>query len=213
VTSVLSTRARLAVSAGAGVVAAVGAGLLAGWRFSALIGWDACALVTVVWTWLAIWPMNPQRTRQSAAREDPARAVADLLLLGASVASLLGVGFVIVEGGVSKGVGKGLLVLLAIGTVVVSWSIVHTTFALRYARFYYSGPTRGADFHDADGCEPQYSDFAYMSFTVGMTFQVSDTEVTSQPMRAAVLRHALLSYVFGVVIIAITINIVTGLAK
>jgi uncharacterized membrane protein len=201
---------------GAGLVGLLGGavmGFVSGWKFAALVGWDVMAAVFVVWIWVLIWPRGPGDTAKHAVREDPARPIADLLLVGASVASLVGVGFVIAAGGNSKGVEKAALVAFAVVTVFLSWAVVHTTYTLRYARLFYAGTSGGLNFHqDADG-QPQYSDFAYLSFTVGMTFQVSDTEVNSAVMRATILRQALLAYLFGVVIIAIVINLVAGLTK
>jgi uncharacterized membrane protein len=204
---------RLATSLAIGVVGAVVMGLIGGWRFAALVGWDAMAAVITTWTWVTVWHLDSEETARLAVREDPARALTDLLLVGASVASLVGVGFVIVAGGNSSGVGKGLLVGLAVLTVGVSWAVVHTTFTLRYARVFYSEPAGGIDFHQSPEGQPQYTDFAYLALTVGMTFQVSDSELTSKVMRKTVLRHALLAYLFGVVIIAIMINLVAGLTK
>jgi len=208
-----STTTHLTVAGAVAVVAGVVMGFVAGWRFAALVGWDAAAAVIVTWTWITIWGRNAQETARLAVREDPARAVADLLMVGASVASLVGVGFVIVAGGNSKGVAKAALVAFAVLTVIVSWLIVHTTYTLRYARLYYGGTPGGVDFHQEGDEQPQYSDFAYLALTVGMTFQVSDSEVNSTVMRATILRHALLAYLFGVVIIAIMINLVAGLTK
>jgi uncharacterized membrane protein len=208
-----STAAHLFTGLAVGILAAVVTGLVGGWRFAPIVGWDAMALVVITWTWAVIWHHDAAGTARRAVREDPARPVADLLLLAASVASLLGVGFLVVAGGNSKGVTKGLLVGLAIVTVVVSWAVVHTSFTLRYARLYYAGRSGGLNFHQVADGQPQYSDFAYLAITVGMTFQVSDTEVNTSVMRATILRHALLSYLFGVVIIAIMINLVAGLAK
>jgi uncharacterized membrane protein len=208
-----STKPRLVAGGVAGTAGAVLMGVFAGWRFAALVGWDVLAVVVVALTWTTVWHMNAADTARHAAREEPARAITDLLLLAASVASLVGVGFVIVAGGNSAGVGKGLLVGLAVLTVVVSWTVVHTTYALRYASLFYSGARGGVDFHQNADDQPQYSDFAYLALTIGMTFQVSDTEVNSTTMRATVLRQALLAYLFGVVIIAIMINLVAGLTK
>jgi uncharacterized membrane protein len=208
-----STRTHLLIAGMVGIVAAAVMGVVAGWRFAALAGWDAAALVIVVWTWIAIWGRNPEETARLAVRDDPARAVADLLVVAASVASLVGVGFVIVAGSNSKGAAKAALVAFAVLTVIVSWFIVHTTYTLRYARLYYAGTPGGLDFHQEGAQQPQYTDFAYLSLTIGMTFQVSDTEVNSTVMRATILRHALLAYLFGVVIIAIMINLVAGLTK
>jgi uncharacterized membrane protein len=196
-----------------GVVAAVVMGVVGGWKFAALVGWDVMAAVFVTWIWLLIWPSGPSDTARHAVREDPARPIADLLLVGASVASLVGVGFVIAASGDTKGAGKAAYVGFAVVTVFLSWAVVHTAYTLRYARLYYGGKAGGINFHQIPDREPQYVDFAYISLTVGMTFQVSDPEVTSTTMRATILRHALLAYLFGVVIIGVVINLVAGLTK
>jgi uncharacterized membrane protein len=187
-------------------------GVFGGWTFAALVGWDVAAATLVVATWVTVLPMDGERTARHAVREEPGRAATDLLLMGASVASLVGVGFVVAAGGNAEGVQGAGLVALAVLTVVLSWSVVHTTFTLRYARLYYSGPNGGIDFKMTDG-PPDYGDFAYVAFTIGMTFQVSDTAITSKGMRATALRHALMSYLFGVVIIAVMINLVVGLSS
>jgi uncharacterized membrane protein len=100
-------------------------------------------------------------------------------------------------------------VALGIVSVLLSWAVVHTVFTARYARLYYTGPDGGIDFNQK--APPRYIDFAYVAFTVGMTFQVSDTNLTTHEMRGTVLRHAMLSYLFGAVIIAATINLIAGL--
>jgi uncharacterized membrane protein len=94
---------------------------------------------------------------------------------------------------------------------VLAWGVVHTVYALRYAKLYYDGDAGGVDFNEDD--PPCYSDFAYLALTIGMTFQVSDTDLTTRVMRRTALRHAVLSYLFGALIIATTINLIAGLAK
>jgi uncharacterized membrane protein len=196
-----------------GVIGAVIMGLTGGWGFAALVGWDVMAAVFVTWIWATIWPRDPGSTASHAVREDPARPVADLLLIAASVASLVGVGFVIAASGDSKGGEKAGYVAFAVATVFLSWAVVHTAYTLRYARLFYGDKAGGINFHQIPDGQPQYSDFAYVSLTVGMTFQVSDPEVNSTVMRATILRQALLAYLFGVVIIGIVINVVAGLTK
>jgi uncharacterized membrane protein len=99
-------------------------------------------------------------------------------------------------------------------TVVLSWTVVNTVFTLRYADAYFSSPPGGIAFGDAAGQEqPSYRDFAYVAFTIGMTYQVSDTTLRDRKMRRSVLFHALLSYVFGVVIVAGSVNLIAGLAR
>jgi uncharacterized membrane protein len=98
-----------------------------------------------------------------------------------------------------------------VGAIVSSWGVVHTVFTLRYAALYYRGPDGGVNFNEDD--QPTYVDFAYLAFTIGMTYQVSDTNLTTKEIRHTALRHALLSYLFGTVIIAATINLAAGLVK
>jgi uncharacterized membrane protein len=93
-------------------------------------------------------------------------------------------------------------------TVAFSWLLVHAVFTLRYADLYY-GAGGGIDFHDDRA--PDYGDFGYVAFTIGMTYQVSDTDLVSRPIRMAAIRHALLSYLFGIAVIATTINAVASL--
>jgi uncharacterized membrane protein len=89
---------------------------------------------------------------------------------------------------------------------------VHTVFALRYAHeFYARPPVGGIDFKCGPEYEPDYRDFAYVAFVVGMTFQVADTDITNRDVRHTVLLHALLAYLFGAVILAVTINIVAAI--
>jgi uncharacterized membrane protein len=158
-----------------------------------------------------VWHLDAAHTARQAVAEDPGRAATDMLLLTASVASLLAVGLVIVRAGNSSGAAESLQAGLSLASVVLSWSVVRTVFALRYASLYYIGPNDGVDFNQED--PPRYTDFAYMAFTIGMTFQVSDTQLTTAEVRATVLRHALLSYLFGSVILAATINLLAGLAR
>jgi uncharacterized membrane protein len=91
----------------------------------------------------------------------------------------------------------------------LAWALVHTIFTLRYARSFYSNPVGGIDFNEDD--PPTYLDFAYLALTIGMTFQVSDTNLTTKGIRRVALAHALLSYLFGAVILALVINVVSSL--
>jgi uncharacterized membrane protein len=118
---------------------------------------------------------------------------------------------VLAGAGHASGVLQYLQAGLALFSVFVSWTLVHTVFTLKYARLYYTGLAGGIDFNETGA--PDYGDFAYLSFTIGMTFQVSDTNIESKQMRRTALRHAWLSFPLGAVIIATTINIVAGLAK
>ncbi len=203
------SRGRLIVMVGVGVVAAGLSGATGAWRYAPLIGWDAAATSFSVGVWAAVGRMNAAETAAHAHREDPTRATTDLLLLAASVASLLAVGIVLVAASSAHGSTKGLLAGLAAASVALSWLVVHTLFTLRYARLYYMSGG-GVSFNQDD--PPRYADFAYLSFTIGMTFQVSDTDLKTTAIRSVALRHALLSYLFGAVILATTVNFIVSLS-
>ncbi len=201
---------RLAVAAVLGAVAGAGAaGAGASWAVAVAVAWCVLAFVVVAWVWLVIGPMDAEGTADHARREDFSRLAADALLLGASVASLVAVAFTLVQAGRDHGTTKALLVALVVLTVALSWASVHTVFTLRYSRGYYADPVGGIDFNEDD--RPDYIDFAYVALTVGMTFQVSDTNLQTKTIRRTAVRHALLSYLFGAVIVAVTINIVASL--
>lgn len=192
-----------------GVAVAVAVGNTVGWRF-ALIGWVVTAGVYVVWTWLLLGGMDADRTREYVTREDPTRWIADTVVVSASLASLVGVAYVVAAGSRS-GAAAVVAALLGILSVSASWFAVHTLFTVHYARLYYSDEPGGINFHDPE--PPRFSDFAYLAFTVGMTYQVSDTEIGLTSIRSTVLRQALLSYLLGAVVLAVTINLIAGLGS
>lgn len=206
-----TARAQLLVSAVLGIGGGVLAGVLGAGRMAPLIGWDGMALAFCGWVWIGVWGLDAYGTQQHARRDDPSRQLADLMLLGAALASLIAVGAVLVGAGHANGAAKYYQAGLALFSVFVSWALVHTVFMLKYARLYYTDPVGGIDFKQQT--EARYSDFAYVAFTVGMTFQVSDTDIRDGDIRRAVLRQALLSFPLGTVIIAAAINLVAGLAK
>ena len=200
---------RISVTVMLGVGVAVTVGHIVGWRF-ALVGWIVAAGVYVAWTQFILRGMDAEQTRIWVTREDPTRWVADVVVLSASVASLGGVGYVVAAGAHSGAVALA-AAIVGVLTVAASWLAVHTLFTVHYARLYYSGEPGGINFHDPE--PPCFRDFAYVAFTVGMTFQVSDTEICLSSIRATVLRHALLSYLLGAVVLAVTINLIAGLGS
>jgi uncharacterized membrane protein len=206
-----STAARFWVSAGAGALGALLMGVLGPWWLIPLAYWDAAALVFVGWMWHMLWPMAATQTADHARREDPGRPGRETLLLSASVASLAAVGLVLVRAGHTTGLEKSLLLGTSIVSIVLSWGVTHTVFALRYARLYYERDARAVNFNE-DG-PPCYTDFAYLALTVGMTSQVSDTNLQTKTMRRTALRHAFLSYAFGTLIIGTTVNLIAGLGN
>jgi uncharacterized membrane protein len=184
------------------------------WGMAVLAGWDSAALVFLLSVWPIIVRADSGHVVQLAKREDETRGSATVLLLGASVASLMGVGFALILAGRHSGPQRVLFIGLAVLTVVLSWTVVNTVFTLRYADQTAGSGGMGISFGDADGSGgPTYRDFAYVAFTIGMCYQVSDTTVGDGRIRRTVLSHAFLSYVFGVVIVGGSVNLIAGLVR
>jgi uncharacterized membrane protein len=194
-----------------GAVSGLVASLFTPPQASILIGWDVAVVIYLAWTWAVIWQLAPGVTARLARREDPSTAVAELVVVAAGTAMLVAVGFALVRAGQAAGFMKAYLVALGLVSVVLSWIVVHAVYALRYAREYYSEPAGGIEFNEAE--PPNYIDFVYFSFTVGMTFQVADTNITTKAVRRMTLHHALLSYLFGAVLLGLVINVVATLLK
>jgi uncharacterized membrane protein len=194
-----------------GAIAGVATGLAGQWGYAPVVGWTAAALTFSAWIWTVITRMSADLTAAHATWEDPSRATTEVLILGANLASLAAVGFVLIRANSSQGAARGLLAGLAVASVAASWLLVHTLYTLRYARLYYSGPNGGVSFNQEE--PPRYTDFAYLAFTLGMTYQVSDTDLQTHAVRATALRHGLLSYLYGSVVLATMINLVAGLSS
>lgn len=194
-----------------GAAVAVVLGWVGSVSLALLVGWDAACVIYLCWIWTSILRRDAAETARRATTTDPDRAMTDAVLLTAAVASLVAVGIVLVGATHSHGAMELVGVGLALTSVVLSWAMVHTVFTLRYAHLYYAGRGGGIDFNETD--PPTYSDFAYLAFTIGMTFQVSDTAIRAKEIRRAALRQALLSYLFGTGILATTINLVASLTS
>jgi uncharacterized membrane protein len=205
----MSAGARLAIGSAVGIVAGLIASAFWIWQTALLIGWDVAVALYIGWIWLRLYNLSATETERHANREDPSRSMSELLVLTAGVAVLAAVGLLLVRAGSSTGGTKADLITLGVLSVALSWSLVHTVVTLRYARTFYGPPVGGIDFNEDD--PPTYLDFAYLAVTIGMTFQVSDTNLTSKPMRRIALSHALLSYLFGAVIVGLVINVVSSL--
>lgn len=204
---------RVLVSFAVGIAAFGAAWLATPWQAAALIGWNVTATVVIAWVWFTVAGMDGAATAKHAAIGDLSRPTADLILILASLASLaslVGVGLSLLEAADTEGLEKAMIVGIASVSVILSWATVHTVFTLRYARLYYAAGG-GIDFNGDRA--PTYTDFAYLAFTIGMTYQVSDTSIASKAIRRTALRHAYMSYLFGTVVVAMTINVVAGLFK
>ena len=176
--------------------------------FAPLLGWATGALAYTAFTWLAVGRFDAAETAAHARSEAPGAFTVHVLLISASLGSLGGIGMLLWQPQGSR-IGTAAVTLVVI---VASWFTVQTVHALRYARAYFADDDDGVggiDFHTAK--PPQYSDFAYIAFTVGMSFAISDTDLASTKIRRIALSHALLAYLFGTVFLAALVNILASL--
>ena len=218
VISRLDARHRLALALFAGVlVFFVTRGHL---RLSsaAIAGWNAVAVVILALEWVTILKTPQRKIRQIAQQQDLSRFLAFLFVVVTSSAALFAVGFLVSVKKSQAGDHFIIHLLLTLLTVIFSWTLVHTVFGFRYAHaFYGDSDDPGVQKH-AGGLifpgdrPPDYFDFAYFSFVVGMTCQVSDVQITSRRMRRLTLVHSILSFGFNTIVLALVINIaVSGL--
>ena len=207
--------------AAVGCVIAMIAGLLlrghVGLPLLIVLTWEAFALSSLVMAWFVLSTQDPYEARRNARLQDASATILFVLVIFAATASLLAVGLVLGE---VKNLGPAEVlahVLAAAAAVLISWAYVHTIFALRYAhRFFFDA--REVERNEVSGGlifpgkqTPGYMDFAYFSFVIGMTCQVSDVQVSSPHMRRLALVHGLISFLFNTAILAMFVNIVAGL--
>ncbi|MEV0060028.1 DUF1345 domain-containing protein [Nocardia sp. NPDC058379] len=205
----ISAVGRLVRSILIGALVGVLAGVLfgRGVALSGLIGITMMELSFVVAGWLVLWPMTAEQAEANVRREDFQPFVEEISVVSAAAGGLIGIVAILVLGRSEEG---HVAAATALAGVFAAWAAVHLMYAARYAFHYYESPTGGIDFNS--DAPPSYRDFLYFSYNLGMTYQVSDNNVTSPVVRAIVLRHCLLSYAFGTVILATTINLVVGIA-
>jgi uncharacterized membrane protein len=194
----------------AGLVAGALAGLVGLIELGPLVAWIVATLVVLTWVWRIIWPQDAAGTERLAEGEARSRTT-DTAVLAAALVSLGAIVLAIVQSSSAGGASAVAAVLLSLVGAILSWALVNTVFALKYARLYYLDADGGIDFKQPD--PPTYSDFAYLAFTVGMTFGTPETELTDRDLRKTALGHALLSYLFGTGVVAVAVNLVTNLGQ
>jgi uncharacterized membrane protein len=204
----LSAKSGVAVVVGLAVAAI--AALLGVPDLSPLLGWVVAAAVFLVWAWSRAWPAGPQRTRSLARHEDRSRTLVDALIIVAAVLSLVLVVFALIRSQEKDPVGTASAILAVIG-VVAAWALINTVYAFKYARMYYIDDSHRFDFDQDE--DPSYSDFAYTAFSIGMAYSASNITQSSTPSRRIALGHSLLSYFFGTFVVAVAINLITGLTQ
>ena len=198
---ILRARSRLfaAVAIGLVTLALLPQGLR--WSSRALIAWDVTAALYLVAAYTRIWRADVSHIRRHAIEADDGRIAILVLAAGAALASLVAILAEIGEA--TRGTPQ---ILLAIGTIALSWAMVHTSFALHYAHDYYRPRTPGGlKFPGED--KPDYWDFVYLSFVIGMTAQVSDVAITNRGIRRTATAHGIVSFVFNTALLALMVNI------
>lgn len=182
-----------------------------------LLTWMAFALTAIILLWVTFLLSHPREVRKIARLQDSSRTVLFSFVIIASVVSLLAVYFLLKSAKGHNGTTSH--ILMAIAAVFLSWWLVHTIFTTRYAHLYYDEsrddgtPRKGGGLQFPDEVDPDYLDFVYFSFVIGMTFQVSDVEITSRHIRRLVWMHGLISFVFNTAIVALSINVISGLVS
>ncbi|MOA02399.1 hypothetical protein D3C78_1218500 [compost metagenome] len=179
--------------------------------------WDAFAFTFVGASWLVFATHSIQHIKTEAKTEDGSRVLVFALILISSFASMFIV-LMLMLSDVSKSMPVAYYLPIVITAILMSWSLVHTVFTFHYANMFYDGDKQdhskhlgGLDFPNES--HPDYIDFAYFSFVIGMTFQVSDVQITSKLIRRTTLFHSLLAFGLNTFVVALTINIVAGLIK
>lgn len=182
-----------------------------------LFTWDVFCLSMLAVIWLTFFHTDCIDIQKEAKEQDESRVTIFIIVLASVLLSLLSI-FILINQRNEAMVRKDMHVPVSIVGVVLSWFLLHTIFTLRYAHIFYSNNKNkpavhagGLDFPEIT--EPDYLDFAYFSFIIGMTFQVSDVRVTSRSIRRLVLLHSILSFIFNTSIVALLINIIAGLNK
>jgi uncharacterized membrane protein len=189
-------------------------GLRLSWKLAALAAWDAGGLSLLLLAWMTIWVCSAKTTQERASGDDPGRTAVYAVVLLTAGASLLAATALVRRAKAVAGPEGDALVALCLANVAVCWALTHTAFTLRYAHLYYREDDEGVGGVEfPGGGAPTYFDFAYLAFTIGMCFQVSDTSVTSPQIRRAVLLHACLSFVYNTAILAFVLNLVFGFAS
>jgi uncharacterized membrane protein len=185
---------------------------------AALAGWDSGIAALIVMQLFVMGDSAPDTMRRRAARQDLGRSVILAVIVGGALFSMLGLAFIQKAMKAAQPANPAIYLIIIIATILLSWFLVHVVFSLHYAHGYY-GPAEDEDDEDGlvgglcfpDEKQPDYWDFMYFSFVVGMTCQVSDVQITGRDLRRLALLHGIVSFIFNTIILALTINIVAGI--
>lgn len=195
-----------------------------GWLSSAnhfMVSWLTYAISSLTLSWITILTSHPAAVKQEAHDQDSSRTLVFSFAIAAAFASLFAIIILLQESAGRSTPDLAYQIIIPSACVISSWCLVHTIFTLRYAHFFYGNihpddkdkkvKPGGLIFPEED--EPDYLDFTYFSFVIGMTFQVSDVQITSKRIRRLALMHGILSFAFNTIIVALTINVIAGLIQ
>jgi len=182
-----------------------------------ILGWDIFCCCLLIFYWISFFTTPQPHIPKQAADDDPSHVIIFVIVLLCSAASMLAV-ILLLTAKEENNAEKALYVPLALVGMIFSWLAVHTLFTARYAHLYY-GRKKADALSYKGGLEfpgdnkPDFLDFAYFSFVLGMTFQVSDIQISSKKLRRLALLHGLISFAYNTIIVALTINILAGLGN
>lgn len=183
---------------------------------SIMSGWDIFCICLLFFYWISFFTTPQPHLPRQAAEDDPSRIVIFVIVLVCSVVSMLAV-ILLLTAKKEANAGKAIQVPLALAGMILSWLTVHTIFTARYAHMYYRKKDSDGVYHGGlnfpDEPKPDFLDFAYFSFVLGMTFQVSDVEISSKKLRQLALLHGIISFAYNTIIVALTINIIAGIGS
>lgn len=182
-------------------------------EISIVCAWDILALTDILLAWNVILKKNAKNIVMNAKLQDANRSAILIFITVSALMSLIAISLLLKSVKFSQNYSLNTILLLAFITVAVSWVLIHTVFTIHYSHIYYSddnGTHKGGLIFPNDA-NPTFTDFAYYSFVVGMTFQVSDVQVTSKRVRKLTLIHGIISFIFNTFILALAINIIAGL--
>jgi uncharacterized membrane protein len=178
----------------------------------AVASWDTFALTALLLTWITILTLQPHQIRSLAQREDPSRLASLILVVLGAAAALLAVLVLLQSSMKMTGVPRTQAISLALSAVVLAWFLIHTVFTMRYAHEFHDAPPDKPplEFPGLDGL-PDYLDFAYFAFVIGMTAQTSDVCIHGRRIRRTALLHGIVAFAFNTAVVALSIGILTTL--
>ncbi len=206
---ILSAR-RALICLGAGIAAGIIAAITVAPDLGPLVGWCVAGTIALTWVWRICWHQDPAGTRELAQEESGTR-ITDNAIIAACLASIAAVAVALIQSKSADLTSVALVILGVLGTMI-AWALVNTVYALKYARLHFIDQAESG-FDVKQDRQPTYSDFAYYAFTIGMSYAAPEIEPVTSKTRRKALPHALLSYFFGTVLIAVAINLVTNLSQ